>query len=198
MQLVNADLTDLDGLRRHLAGRPWMAERARRSDLAALREGQTALGLVVDASNDGDEPAVVERINDLLNRHPIRPRISGHDATTWHLHVRDTDASVAEILMSESLFGLAILVTELGAGRLGRCAAAGCNRAFVDTSANQTRRFCSQRCATRTNVAAYRERQRQQPRPNPLLPPRRRGGVEGPDRAAGSGILGAESVSPVG
>jgi predicted RNA-binding Zn ribbon-like protein len=31
---------------------------------------------------------------------------------------------------------------------------------FVDTSPNQSRRYCSDRCSSRANVAAYRARQR--------------------------------------
>jgi predicted RNA-binding Zn ribbon-like protein len=31
----------------------------------------------------------------------------------------------------------------------------------VDTSPNQSRRYCSDRCSSRANVAAYRARQRQ-------------------------------------
>lgn len=102
---------------------------------------------------------MVRRLNELLSRHPIRPRVSGHDETSWHLHVNDDDAPAAETVISEILLGLAILVTELGATRLGRCAAENCTNAFVDTSPNSSRRFCSTRCSTRTNVAALRRRQ---------------------------------------
>ena len=36
--------------------------------------------------------------------------------------------------------------------------AAGCGNYFVDQSRNRTRRFCSNACASRTTVAAYRAR----------------------------------------
>jgi predicted RNA-binding Zn ribbon-like protein len=123
---------------------------------------QRDLGAVVDASAAGDGAEVVRLLNDLLSNHPIRPRVSGHDESTWHLHVNDQNASVAETLTGEALLGLAILVSEMGATRLGRCAASGCRGAFVDTSANSSRRFCSTRCATRTNVAALRRRRQTQ------------------------------------
>ena len=96
---------------------------------------------------------VVRRLNAVLNAHPVRPRVSGHDKSTWRLHVNNESASVADTPTSKALLGLAILVTEVGVTRLGRCAANTCTSSFVDTSANSCRRFCSTRCATRTNVA---------------------------------------------
>jgi predicted RNA-binding Zn ribbon-like protein len=112
----------------------------------------------VDDSVAGDETAVVSRLNEMLEQHPVRPRISGHDSQTWHLHINDSADSVAAILIGEALFGMALAVTEVGADRFGWCAAEGCDNAFYDGSANHTKRFCSSRCATRTNVAAYRKR----------------------------------------
>ena len=156
--LVNADLSSETALRDHLSGEQWLVVRLRAADLLPLRTVQHDLSGLVDASARGDGADVVHRLNDLLSKHPIRPRVSGHDETSWHLHVNDDDASVAETVISEALLGLAILVTEVGATRLGRCAADNCTNAFVDTSANSSRRFCSTRCSTRTNVAALRRR----------------------------------------
>ena len=69
-------------------------------------------------------------------------------------------ASVSELLISESLMGLANLVCDLGATRLGLCQAVKCENVFVDTSPNQSRRYCSDRCSSRANVAAFRARQK--------------------------------------
>ena len=44
--------------------------------------------------------------------------------------------------------------------RLGLCEAPPCRNAYLDTSTNRSRRYCSDRCATRANVAAYRARKR--------------------------------------
>jgi predicted RNA-binding Zn ribbon-like protein len=57
--------------------------------------------------------------------------------------------------------GLAVLVTTLGVDRLGICQATPCRRAYLDTSSNRSRRYCSERCASRANVAAYRARKRE-------------------------------------
>ncbi len=75
------------------------------------------------------------------------------------MHVADRQSSVADLLIAESLMGLATLVCDLGATRLGVCDAGGCDHVFVDTSPNQSRRYCSDRCSSRANVAAYRARQ---------------------------------------
>jgi len=158
VDLVNADLTTTENLVAHLEHRPWLAAQVTSSDLAPLRVVQAELGTLVDASAAGEGAAVVAVLNDLLARHPVRPRVSGHDESSWHLHVNDTGASTSETLTSEALLGLVLLVTEVGATRLGRCASTTCERAFVDTSANSSRRFCSSRCSTRENVAALRRR----------------------------------------
>jgi predicted RNA-binding Zn ribbon-like protein len=157
--LVSADVGSVESLQAYLADRAWLAGRVAASDLRILRKFQTDLGAVIDDSAAGNEAAVVDRLNQLLGQHPVRPRISGHDAQTWHLHVNDQTDSVAEILIGEALFGMTLAVTELGADRLGWCASPTCGKAFFDGTANHSKRFCSSRCATRTNVAAYRQRQ---------------------------------------
>ena len=35
-----------------------------------------------------------------------------------------------------------------------------CEHVYVDTSPNRSRRYCSERCSSRANVAAYRARRR--------------------------------------
>jgi predicted RNA-binding Zn ribbon-like protein len=56
--------------------------------------------------------------------------------------------------------GLSTLACDLGPTRLGVCDASPCRHVFVDTSPNQSRRYCSDRCSSRANVAAFRARQR--------------------------------------
>lgn len=157
-ELVNADLSTLESLQEFLAGREALLARASVADLRPLRRIAAELATVVDDSAAGNEVAVVARLNALLVEHPVRPHISGHDARGWHLHVNDRNDPVAAILIGQALYGMTLAVTELGADRFGRCAAASCGRAFFDGTANHSKRFCSARCATRTNVAAYRQR----------------------------------------
>jgi hypothetical protein len=161
VQLVNAEFGSLDDVASHLGHRPWLVARAKPGDLGAMKDLQSELAAIVDASASNDGPRVVQLVNDALERYPVTARLSDHDGEPWHLHVGDSHRSVPEVLGAEALFGLAVLVSELGPGRLGRCAAPGCHGAFVDTSANHSRRYCSTRCATRTNVAAHRRRNKQ-------------------------------------
>lgn len=156
--MINADFRSVKDVLDYLGERPWLAARAKAGDLGAINRLQSELGAIVDASAARDDARVVQLLNEALQRYPITPRISDHDNQRWHLHVGDNQTSVPAVIAAEALFGLAVLVSTAGPDRLGRCAATGCGRAFVDTSANHSRRYCSTRCATRTNVAAHRRR----------------------------------------
>ena len=158
--LLNADLPDVDALLAHLSQRAWLHPTVVERDVTSLRNFQAALRPVFEASDRGDVSAVVTTLNDLLVEHPVTPMISDHDPSDLHMHVANRAASVSELLVSESLMGLANLVCDLGATRLGLCQAARCTHVFVDTSPNQSRRYCSERCSSRANVAAYRARQK--------------------------------------
>jgi predicted RNA-binding Zn ribbon-like protein len=158
--LLNTDVPDSEHVRSVLADRPWLVERVNDRDAAALRRLQRDLRPVFEASDAGDEEAVVDRLNALLATHPVSPFIAGHDSQSWHLHVSDRHASVADTLSAEALMGLAILVCDLGATRLGVCQDDKCDHVFVDTSPNRSRRYCSDRCSSRANVAAYRARRK--------------------------------------
>ena len=163
--LVNTDLADADAVIAFLDQRAWLHEQVTDRDAAALRRFQRELRPVFEASNDGDEQGVVDQLNGLLAKHPVTPYIAGHggkdgQGPNWHMHVADRQSSVAELLVAESLMGLSTLVCDLGATRLGVCDASPCTDVFVDTSPNQSRRYCSDRCSSRANVAAYRARQK--------------------------------------
>ncbi len=159
VDLVNAPITTVDDVRTYLGHRTWVADLLTGYDVTVLREFRADLEGMVDASVAADGAAVVVALNALLAKHPIRPMISGHDESSWHLHIQDDSASASETICAEALFGLAMLVSEHGATRIGRCAATDCDNAFIDTSANRSRRFCSTRCSTRMNVAALCRRQ---------------------------------------
>ena len=159
-RLVNADLEDTGALVSFLDDRAWLQPQVVERDVAALRRFVKELRPVFEASNAGDERGVVAQLNTLLSKHPVTPYIAGHEPGRWHMHVADRSSSVAELLVAESLMGLSTLVCDLGASRLGVCHATPCTNVFVDTSPNQSRRYCSDRCSSRANVAAYRARQR--------------------------------------
>jgi hypothetical protein len=158
--LLNADLSEVDGLLSYLDGRPGLQGRAADRDCMLLRKLQREFRPVFEAGEAGDVSAVVAGLNGLLARHPMTPQISDHDAENLHLHVWTGSGSVAEQIVGESLLGVSTLVCDLGADRLGVCSSTTCTNAFVDASPNRSRRYCSDRCSSRANVAAYRARRR--------------------------------------
>jgi predicted RNA-binding Zn ribbon-like protein len=158
--LLNAELTDLDGLVGFLSERAWLQQQVVEKDVTALRRFQRDLRPAFEASAADDAQGVVDVLNALLERHPITPRIADHNPANLHIHVANRAASVADLLIGESLLGLANLICDLGPTRLGVCAATPCTNVYVDTSPNQSRRYCSERCSSRANVAAFRARQK--------------------------------------
>jgi predicted RNA-binding Zn ribbon-like protein len=159
--LLNAEINDVDALRAFLGDRSWLVHQCTDRDCMLLRKFQRELRTVFEASAADDTAGVVDGLNDLMVRHPITPRIAGHDGHHLHIHAASKSQSVAELLVGEALLGLANLVCDLGPTRLGICAATPCTNVYVDTSPNQSRRYCSDRCSSRANVAAYRARQRE-------------------------------------
>ena len=109
-----------------------------------------------------EESAAVRRINLLLASIQITPRLTGHDGAAWHLHFAEGAQRASEGFASAAVLGVAVYVGEFGFSRLGTCQSGSCQNVFIDTSSNRSRRYCSDRCATRANVAAYRARQRDQ------------------------------------
>lgn len=158
--IVNAELADEAALCEHLADRSWLHRSVVAADVSSLESFRAELRAVFEASDVDDVRLVVSSLNDLLASHPVTPMISDHDPDHLHMHVANRAASVAELMIGEALMGLANLVCDLGATRLGICSEARCVNVYVDTSPNQSRRYCSERCSSRANVAAFRARQR--------------------------------------
>lgn len=105
-------------------------------------------------------PAAAEALNALLVETEVRPHLTAHGGDPWHLHYTSTDAPLPARLAVEAAMGLAYVMRDDGLSRFRSCAAATCTDVFVDASRNRSRRFCSPACSNRSNVAAYRRRQR--------------------------------------
>ena len=90
----------------------------------------------------------------------MQPRISGHDVGDWHMHVTGRGSSASAEYLAGAIWGLAVWLCEYGSARFGVCADERCGNVYLDTSSNCCRRFCSERCATRSHVAAHRARKR--------------------------------------
>lgn len=104
--------------------------------------------------------AAVEVLNALLLAVPMQPHLSDHDDLGLHLHAAPPSSGFAHRFRATVLMSLAELLCEHGLSRTGVCAADGCDRVYADTSRGGRRRFCSESCANRTNVAAFRARRR--------------------------------------
>lgn len=104
-----------------------------------------------------DNDVRVDMVNALLAESACRPYITRHDGKPAHIHYSGTHDDALRRICAYTAGGLAHLLCEDG-DRMGVCAGEGCATAFVDTSRNGRRRYCSTRCATRTHVAQHRER----------------------------------------
>ncbi|HET6394383.1 MAG TPA: CGNR zinc finger domain-containing protein [Blastococcus sp.] len=102
---------------------------------------------------------VLTRLNELLATARPRPYATDHDGEL-HLHYARPDAPVLEQLTTTVAMGLSQVVVQHGWQRLGVCSAENCDDVYVDTSRNASRRYCSNTCASRSTVAAYRARQK--------------------------------------
>ncbi len=166
VELVNTDdpaedsLRDLDSLRELLTIRPHLSGRVTRETLEAMRDLRSELRTIFAAAAAGRDDEAIERLNTLLIQHPIHPQISNHDGQKWHLHLTES-GSVPDRYAAGAAMGLAVKISDQGIDRLGICQAEGCQNVFFDTTTNRSRRYCSERCASRANVAAYRARRRE-------------------------------------
>lgn len=158
-------LTSVEAVRELFAGQQ-AVRRATEADVARLRAVRTRLRAVFGAASEGDEVRAVDLLNSLLMEFPASPQISGHGdlgkegRPNWHMHLADHAATATAGYAATACMGLAFHLTDLGVDRLGICQADPCRNAYLDTSTNRSRRYCSDRCATRANVAAYRARKR--------------------------------------
>ena len=161
VDLVNGDLDDLAGLRALFSDdQAYMRDHVAEKALIPFRRAQRRLRDVFELGTAGRDADAVREINALLETHPVQPRISGHDAGDWHMHVSSRGASVSAEFLAGAVWGLAVWLCEYGSARFGICADDRCGNVYLDTSSNNCRRFCSERCATRSHVAAHRARKR--------------------------------------
>ncbi|MEU5214515.1 CGNR zinc finger domain-containing protein [Streptomyces sp. NPDC020742] len=173
-------LTSVEAVRELFGVAQQAARRATESDVTRLRAVRSRLRAVFEAADAGDEVLAVDLLNALMIEFPVSPQISGHEyrdeggtsrsggaesgggRPKWHMHIADHAANATAAFSATACMGLAFQLTELGVERLGICEAAPCRNAYLDTSTNRSRRYCSDRCATRANVAAYRARKRRE------------------------------------
>jgi predicted RNA-binding Zn ribbon-like protein len=111
---------------------------------------------VFDAVAAGRTDDAAALVNQMLADTGARPRLDRHDGEPWHLHFHSAEDTLVTGWAAGCATGLAVVLgSDLG-GRLGVCTAPRCDRVYVDTSRNATRRFCSTACQNRVKAAAFR------------------------------------------
>ncbi len=124
------------------------------SDTRELAAAAPVLREVFTADTDD----AADRVNSLLVRTATRPSLDRHDEQGWHLHYQGTSARPGACWLGSCATALAVVVAGGARSRLGVCTAARCDRVYVDTSHNGTRKFRSTACQNRVKTAAFRAR----------------------------------------
>ena len=128
-------------------------------EATALRPWAARLRGIFEA---GTVEAKAERADALLVAADCRPRLVSHGAgLPFHFHYAPVRTGLAARVMALTAAGVAHVIDGGGGSRLRVCDRSGCGVAFIDTSRNGRRHFCSVRCANQVNVANHRDRQRQ-------------------------------------
>jgi predicted RNA-binding Zn ribbon-like protein len=113
---------------------------------------------VFEAVSAGAIDEAAGQVNSLLIRTGARPELERHDGQSWHLHFHAADNSLPNGWAAGCATGLAVVLGGDLYDRLGVCTAPRCDRVYVDTSRNGTRRYCSTSCQNRVKTAAFRAR----------------------------------------
>ena len=129
------------------------------TEAAGLAAVAGQLRAVFTAAAAGDLDGAARQVNGLLTATGARPWLDRHDGESWHLHFHGADASLVSGWAAGCATGLAVVLGSDQHDRLGICTAPHCDRVYVDTSRNGTRRFCSTSCQNRVKTAAFRARQ---------------------------------------
>jgi predicted RNA-binding Zn ribbon-like protein len=161
IDLANADLEPDDGVALFLASHEEWFTAGTSLDLgsADVEKAAVTARLVRAVALAESQADVLTRLNELLALARPRPYATDHDGEL-HLHYARPDAPALEQLTTTVAMGLSQVVVQHGWQRLGVCSAEGCDDVYVDTSRNASRRYCSNTCASRSTVAAYRARQK--------------------------------------
>ena len=104
-----------------------------------------------------DVDAAAATLNELLAAHPAHPHLA-KERGVWRVHHHPHDAPLVPMWTAICAAGLAEMIGDGAAQRLGTCERADCGRVYVDVSKNASRRFCSLACQNRVKVATFRER----------------------------------------
>jgi predicted RNA-binding Zn ribbon-like protein len=148
-------LTSPEALRRFLLDHGEPTATVDEGDLAEVKAIRERIRPVFHA----DPAEAASMLNELLSDYAVRPYLSDHDGSQWHLHVAKPEATWAEWLAAGAALGLSGFAAGHGFDAIDTCAATDCERVFVNAAERRPRRFCTPTCSSRTRVASYRARQ---------------------------------------
>jgi predicted RNA-binding Zn ribbon-like protein len=107
-----------------------------------------------------DTTKSLQQLNALLAKASVQLHVNeGQQGDEIALRIEpDHTSSLDERLSVSCAMGIVGVIQQHGTERMRACESSPCRDVFIDTSRNKSRRFCSDRCANRYNVAAFRER----------------------------------------
>ncbi|MBC7375185.1 MAG: CGNR zinc finger domain-containing protein [Frankiales bacterium] len=153
--LVQAELPDPASLDAFVDQWSWTGSRRRdEAELQSVRELRPRLRELWAL----DEEGVAEVVNAVLQQTGALPQVVNHGTAGYHLHATRPEAPLADRMAVEAAMALVDVLRQGELRRLRGCAAPRCDHLLVDLTKNRSRRFCSDSCANRTNVAAFRAR----------------------------------------
>jgi predicted RNA-binding Zn ribbon-like protein len=156
--LVNHPDPDSGALAAELHHHDVHGPRATAADAAALRPWAARLRAVFEAAAVAGKAQLTDA---LLVAADCRPRLVSHGpGQPFHFHYAPVETGLAARVRALTAAGLGHVLDGGAGARLRACDRPGCGVAFIDTSRNGRRRFCSVRCANQVNVAGHRQRQR--------------------------------------
>lgn len=148
-------LRDLAFARRVLDRHGYPEDAAALAGLDELRAGRDRLRAFFHAEPGPPAAAV---LNALLADTGAVTRLEP-DGTGWRVSAGPAEPGVRRVVAIAAA-GLAAFVAERGFARIGTCAGAPCDCAFVDRTRPGTRRYCCTYCADRVAAADYRRRKK--------------------------------------
>lgn len=97
-------------------------------------------------------------INELLTAGTSNAYLTTHDGLRPHLHFAAEEDDLTSRVKAVTAGGLALFSVEAEGQRLGICGAPGCSTAFVDTSRNGRRGYCTAKCGNAVAVRRHRDK----------------------------------------
>jgi predicted RNA-binding Zn ribbon-like protein len=161
--LVNTEGSGVDALSTVAAldefVREWGWTGSRLRNRAELDEVRALRGTLRQLWHGGEDE-IAHQVNAMLREAGALPQLVRHGDWPYHLHATPPHAPLADRMAVEAAMAFVDVVRQGELDRLRVCGAADCEDVLVDLSKNRSRRYCSTGCLNRTNVSAFRARQR--------------------------------------